>query len=138
MANYIECCRYVSNVTLTEEGMFIQGDVPTNVQGTAELDLEVVHEVHMAAPNGEVMVLRFNVPPVYENSGTPGARVEKQWSDPAIVADTANVFVKKETNPSGNGIVTTESSNRPTTSLDTFDTDWKETADAFKNFTGYL
>lgn len=57
---YYEYSRVVSNVSITEEGVFKSGQVPTTYGG-ARLDLQVVHSVSMINARGELQILEFEI-----------------------------------------------------------------------------
>ena len=58
---YYEHNRVTSEVTISDEGLFHTDDLPDDL-GTAQLDLEVVHEVQLADREGNLIILHFNVP----------------------------------------------------------------------------
>lgn len=58
---FYEHNRVVSDITLTEEGIFHIEQLPDDISG-AELDVEIVHEVQFSDRAGNLIALHFNVP----------------------------------------------------------------------------
>lgn len=80
---FYEHNRVTSLITVTEEGIFHDGQVPEDVQGSAELDVDIVHEVQLSDREGNLIVLHFDVPKAKDSSRAevPYASKERKFSD---------------------------------------------------------
>lgn len=65
---FYEHNRVTSLITVTEEGIFHDGQVPNDVAGSAELDVDIVHEVQLSDREGNLIVLHFDVPKAMDST----------------------------------------------------------------------
>lgn len=64
----IEYMRRVSNVCITEQGLYHQGKIPNTYDGPY-LIVEVVHSIVFASEEGNLMVFTCNPPPAKDENG---------------------------------------------------------------------
>lgn len=71
---YFEHNRVVSEVHVTEEGLFISSktnpsnDLPNDISSSARLTVDVVHEVQLVNRAGDLLILNFDVPKAMNSS----------------------------------------------------------------------
>lgn len=75
---FSELNRTISEVTLTEEGVFHKDQVPDDVEGSGQLDVEVVHAVQLVNSKGEIFVMHFDVPAAQNDSRSETDYTNKQ------------------------------------------------------------
>lgn len=73
---FYEHNRVVSEITVTEEGIFHKDQLPNDISG-AELDVDIVHEVQLSDREGNLIVLHFNVPKAMDASRSETAYANK-------------------------------------------------------------
>ncbi len=90
---FYEHNRVVSDITVTEEGIFHINELPDDISG-AELDVEIVHEVQLSDREGNLIVLHFNVPQAMDEDRSLAAYANKtrNFSDPSSNTMPSGLF----------------------------------------------
>lgn len=87
---YFEYQRIVSTVTVTDEGNFIEDNVPDDYGG-AELDIEIVHAVRMVNSRAELLLFEFYNEPAMDKDRKKGGPVHRDGEEIAAATGDSTV-----------------------------------------------
>ncbi len=95
---YFEYERVVSNVSVTDEGIFQSGQVP-DTYGGAQLDLQCVHAVFMVNSKAEMILMEFEVESPMDSSRKRGGPIERDGVQIRAASGTSTVPLIQTTIP---------------------------------------
>ena len=93
---FFEYQRIISEVSITDEGVYQKGQVP-DTYGGAQLDLQVVHAVFMVNGQSELQIHEFEVPYPMDKTKKTGGRIMRDGKEVRAKTGDSTVDVVQTT-----------------------------------------